>query len=186
MRKPAAIALSAIWAIGATGLAPLGELRADGFNPMNMVNPSNWFGDRYDDDYYYGDRYGPPPGYFGGPYGAPYGVPYGAPYGAPGYPPGGAYAPGGYYAPAPAQSAVPAAPSDGSAGRIEELEERIRQLEAERRAAASRPAPAYEPPATTGSTPSYTPPPSAPGYTPSPSIRSNAVYDPAAPVFRPD
>ncbi|MBK1702734.1 hypothetical protein, partial [Thiococcus pfennigii] len=55
---------------------------------FDAMNPSRWFGDDYDDDYYGG----PPPYGYGAPgqgpgYGPGYGAPYAAPgyYGAPGY-----------------------------------------------------------------------------------------------------
>jgi hypothetical protein len=130
---------------------------AAGFNPMNAMNPSKWFGgkdrDRYYDDYDYGP---PPPGY-GAPYGGPgwgaypggwggypgYGAPgYGAPgYGAPGYGAPGYGAPGyavpGYGAPATGY-ATESAPS------TRELQERIEKLEVEqqRKAYQQPPAPA--------------------------------------------
>ncbi|WP_455234640.1 hypothetical protein [Thiogranum longum] len=110
----------------------------------NVMNPSRWFGgnrDYYDDDYYYGDGWGPGYGY-GAPgygYGAPgygYGAPaYGAPaygYGAPAYGYGvpGAGVPG--YASPQYQTTAPEAPaaeSKADAQEIERLKERIRQLE---------------------------------------------------------
>ena len=139
MKKSATVALCALIGLSSASLTSIERTEASGFNPMNMVNPSKWFGNRNDDydDHYYGDRYAPPPGYYGGPYGAPYGIPG---YGAPGY------APQGYYAPAQVQPAAPAAaPADGSAERIRELEERIRQLEAEQQPAPPGHAPVYEP-----------------------------------------
>lgn len=96
---------------------------AAAFDFGNMMNPSKWMGgnkdrDRYDDDYYGGPGYGyGGPGYGYGGYGAPgYGyVGYGA---APGYGYGGA----------------PAAGATGGGSRdaeIQQLKERLRQLEGE-------------------------------------------------------
>ena len=130
MNKKTAIALSALIAAGIGSMTLSTTAGASGFGPMNMMNPSKWFGgnkNRRYDDYYDGPGYGggyPPPGYgygYGGPgYGGPG---YGAPYGAPLQP--------GYTAP-PAATA-PDASDSGSAERIKELEERIRQLESSQR-----------------------------------------------------
>lgn len=112
MLKKSSVLSSALLICGGS-LAWLPGTAAAGFNPMNIMNPSQWFGgnkDRYyDRDYYYDrydryDRYGPygyrgpyggygdPWGYGGGPWG------YGGPYG--GYGPGpwggGGYGPYGH------------------------------------------------------------------------------------------
>lgn len=128
MKKTAAIALAtALTAVVGGSVLPV-TANADGFGPMNMMNPSKWFNRNrrdYDDYYDDGPGYGPPPGY-----GAPPAYGYGAP-------PGGGYAP----APAAAYPAQPApgygapavsstpSPNDDAQQRIRELEERIRQLE---------------------------------------------------------
>ena len=126
----------------------------------NVMNPSKWFGgnrDRYDDDYYYDEGWGPgyPPPYgggYGGPYGGPgfgypgYGAPgvgapgYGAPgVGAPGYGAPGVGAPGypgvgpgvpGYTAPA---YAAPESGSGSDSLEVERLKRRIRELEEQQR-----------------------------------------------------
>ncbi len=107
-------------------------LQAEGFGPMNMMNPSRWFGGNSDDDdYYYGRNGGYPPPPPAGPYGAPgYAAPYAAPYGAPGY----AAPQPAYPAPGAQSSAgTPPASSDEETteARIRRLEERINQLESE-------------------------------------------------------
>jgi hypothetical protein len=110
-------------------LVTAAPLQADGFGPMNMMNPSRWFGgnnNNDDDDYYYGPNGGYPPPHAGSPYAAPgypqagYGaVPYGPPpgYGAPQQPPAAGSAMGGA--------------GDETEARIRRLEERIKQLESE-------------------------------------------------------
>lgn len=147
MRKPAVVALSTLIGLSAANLVWVEDLHAGGFNPMNMVNPSRWFGDRYDDydDYRYGNRYGYPPGYYGAPYGAPFGAPgYAAPgYGVPLYGAPGISAQS--YAPVQTQSPPAVTGSDASAERIRELEERIRQLEAPQKQAPQKPIPSYQP-----------------------------------------
>jgi hypothetical protein len=112
----------------------------------NMMNPSKWMGgnnDRYD-DYYDEPRYGyGGPGYgYGGPgygYGAP-GYGYGGPgygYGAPGYGyggPGYGYGGPGYYGGYPGYGVSPTVvvPGGGSSdSEIQQLKDRIRQLERE-------------------------------------------------------
>lgn len=117
-----------VLALGLTQGLWVGAATAEGFGPMNMMNPNKWFGNRdNDDDYYAGRGYGHPG--------------YGAPgYGMPGY--GGQPRGYGYAPPQPPQP--PAAPSrsDGRSDsgdtaadrRIRELEERIRQLESRRAA----------------------------------------------------
>ena len=97
MKIKSVIVSSTLLAFACGALAFAQTTQAAGFNPMNMMNPSKWFGGKsnryYDDDYYY-DRYrygyGPwgygrgwGPGYGYGPYG--YGPGYGYGYGAPGY-----------------------------------------------------------------------------------------------------
>jgi hypothetical protein len=81
-----------VWLIAImSGMALVPTVWADGFNPMNMMNPSKWMGGNKNsrDDYSNGQGYGAPVGYgYGAPgygYGAPgYGVPaYG--YATPGY-----------------------------------------------------------------------------------------------------
>ncbi len=132
---------------------------ASGFNPMNVMNPSRWFGNnnrRYDDDYYGGPGYGypPPPGYYPGAYGAP------------------------AYAPHPLYNAAPAAPApaaDNSKERIKELEDRIRQLEARQRQAPPS-APAYG-----GNSNMYPPAQQSGGYPQAP----GGGYQPQTPGFRP-
>lgn len=133
MKIKTAITLSALMTIGLSSMTMTSVSEAGGFGPMNnMMNPSKWFGGnknrRYDDDYYDGGPgYGyPPPGYG---YGAPGGYGgYPGGYGAPGY---GAPVQPGYAA--PAAPAAPAASDTGSADRIKELEDRIRQLESSQR-----------------------------------------------------
>ena len=126
--------------IGASGLVFVQTTHAAGFNPMNMMNPSKWFGGRnrgYYDDY---DRYGPGYGGYGpgyGGYGPGYGT-YAPGYGAPGY----GYAPAPAYA-APAQSAPE---SNDRSQEIRELQDRIERLER-----SQSPAPASVPPVDTGS-----------------------------------
>lgn len=180
----------AAFALGLGSLLLFSPVQAEGFGPMNMMNPSRWFGGKDRD---YDDL--PPPGY-GGPYGAPgpgpgYGAPglgyaapgpgYGAPlpvpgagyppmsnaYGVPGYlpptgptgysvapPPQGNYGvPGAAQAPgygttyAPPSTNASEGPSRAEmAGRIEELEQRLREMEANARAAAPAPEPTTPPP----------------------------------------
>lgn len=91
------VILGTLLAVAAGNLAIAPSAYA--FNMGNMMNPGKWFdNNRYDDDDYYYDRYGPyggPYGYGGGPYGGwggpyggygPYGYGYpGYGYGAPGY-----------------------------------------------------------------------------------------------------
>ncbi len=132
---------------------------AGGFNPMNAMNPSKWFGgkdrDRYYDDYDYGP---PPPGYgapygpgpgWGGGYPGYGGAPgYGAPgYGAPGYG-AGAYGAPGYGAPgygAPGYGATAPGYAPESAPSARELQERIEKLEVEQQRKAYQQPPAEAP-----------------------------------------
>jgi hypothetical protein len=172
-----------------TVLAAVGILVVSlGFSPVSqafdfgdMMNPGKWMGgsrDRYDD--YYGGPWGGP--YGGGPYGGPYGGgPYGGPWG--GYGPGpygggfyrypGSYGGRGYSRAAPQPPAAPAAKKPSapaaSSSDIEELRQRIEELESQQQQAAS------PPPSDWGSAPSAgdagSPPPasdwgSAPAFRP--------------------
>jgi hypothetical protein len=165
LKKAPALYLAAL-AAGLSAQLIMSPAVADGFGPMNMMNPGKWFGgnDRYgrDDDYP-----PPPPMGYGAPYGAP--LPYG---GAPGYAspmPGGAYAPApGYYQGyAPAGSVnrplgapvsqgyqtpsyntqTPSGPSRAEMeDRIQELELRLQDMEAKAQAATHAPQPTSPPP----------------------------------------
>ncbi len=108
MKKRSVFVYTALLTLGCSGLTLTQTTYAAGFNPMNMMNPSKWFGGRdrgrgyYDDDYYYDryyDRWGGPGYGYGrgwGPGWGGYGPGYG--YGWPGY--GYGYGPGyGYGAP---------------------------------------------------------------------------------------
>ncbi|MEA3410723.1 MAG: hypothetical protein U9R74_04195 [Pseudomonadota bacterium] len=128
MKRSAAFSLIVLVGAGSGGNSLVETVGAASFGPMNMMNPSRWFGGGNRDDDYYGSGYGAPygsPGYWAPGYGAPPAYGYGAPpaggyqqgYGAP---PAGGYQQG-YGAAAPAE--------DPSAARIKELEERIHQLE---------------------------------------------------------
>ncbi len=131
--------------VGASGLVSVQTTDAAGFNPMNMMNPTQWFGGRnrdYRDGY---DRYGPGYGGYGPGYGG-YAPGYGG-YG-PGYR---GYAPGyGYGAPAYAYTPAPAyaAPTQGAptsddrSREIQELQDRIERLERSQTPVAAPPPPA--------------------------------------------
>ena len=84
MKNRTTVALGALLAAMLGGMVVTPSGHADGFNPMNMMNPSKWMGGKNNRDDHY-DDYGAP-GYGG--YGAPgyggYGTP-GYGYGAPGY-----------------------------------------------------------------------------------------------------
>ena len=160
LKKLPAAYLTAL-AVGLGSQFVLAPTQAEGFSPMKMMNPGQWFGgkDRDDPDGDYPPL--PPPGY-----GAPYGVPgYGAPppgygYGAPAYGAPGAYgapAAPGYGAPAAPGYGAPAAPVYGAQsagepsrqemeGRIQELEQRLQEMEAKNRAAVPAPQPTTPPP----------------------------------------
>ncbi|MGB5540792.1 MAG: hypothetical protein WBO37_11930 [Gammaproteobacteria bacterium] len=113
------------------------------FDMGNMMNPSKWMGgnndsDRYDDydyDYGYGGPgygYGGYPGYGYGGYGGP-GYGYGG-YGGPGYGYGGYGGPGYGYGGYPgygATSTIVVPGGSSSDSEIEQLKDRIRQLEGE-------------------------------------------------------
>lgn len=119
VKTTAVVVLSTIVAIGAGALFLPGTVEADGFGPMNMMNPGRWFGgrDRYDDDYYGRGGYPPPPPGYGAPpprYGTS------------------AYAPPASVAPA---AAAPA-PDTAHQAHLRELENRIRELEARRQQSA--------------------------------------------------
>ena len=160
LKKLPAAYLTAL-AVGLGSQFALAPAQAEGFSPMKMMNPGQWFGgkDRDDPD---GDYPPPPPRGYGAPYGAPgYGAPppgygYGAPaYGAPGaY---GAPAAPGYGAPAAPGYGAPAAPAYGAQsagepsrqemeGRIQELEQQLQEMEAKNRAAVPAPQPTTPPP----------------------------------------
>lgn len=112
---------------------PLSPLYAEGFSPFNMMNPGRWFNKNSNssDDVPYDDQGAypppPPPGYAPATGYAP----------APGYPP-----PGGFQGYPPAYGQMPPATPPGNTvqgsnaqdQRIRELEARIEQLEAEKRA----------------------------------------------------
>ena len=134
MKTTTAIAFSTLITVGSGFLIVPDMAGAEGFGPMNMMNPSRWFGggDRDYDDPYYADRgYGPPPPGYGPP-----------PMGAPGY----GYAPpppiGGYgYTPptaAPGYTAPASTPTTTTSGvdsqtRIRELEDEKARAERARR-----------------------------------------------------
>lgn len=181
MNRSAAISLILLVGVGTDNGILFDRVDAASFSPMNMMNPSRWFGRGNRDDDYYGPGYGE--------------VPYGAPgYWAPGYghPPayggyGAPLAPGGYHPvyqtppPVPAQTA-PA--EDPSAARIKELEERIRQLESSQSTQPSYPqstqpyAPAGQAWSPQGSEP-Y--PPAEPSWSP----QGSEPYPPAEPSWSP-
>ncbi len=215
LKKTSTVCLTAL-AVGLGSLAVTGSVAADGFNPMNMMNPGKWFGNKNDGPDLDDLPPPPPPGY--GPHP---GMPYGAPPPGPGYgalPPPGVVGPGlapppvpqggpiynaapnghppagyAYGAPAPALSGYGAPPQAGygapqadpyggayqggqpqpsqvyqgyapqntpsytpadsgpsrdeMAGRIQELEQRLQEMEAKSRAAAPAPQPTTPPPA---------------------------------------
>lgn len=178
------IVLGTLIAAGAGTLALPETAGADGFGPMNMMNPGRWFGgrDRYDDDYYGRGGYPPPPPAYAAP-------------------------PPSYAAPAYAPAAVPRSPDTAYQEHIQRLEERIQQLEARREQSKS---PSYmggyqpNPRESTDSGGSY-PPPSHSRYDSPPRASTGGMnrahqpsssegftqtapgnpYKPAAPVFRP-
>jgi hypothetical protein len=205
VKTTTAITLSTLLTLG-SGLLVLPETAgAEGFGPMNMMNPSKWFGGRdrdYDDDYYGDPGYGPPPPGYGAP--PPPGVPGYGGYGYAPPPPAGGYGYTPPVAPAPGYSppAAPAytSPAGGidspSSGvdpqtRIQELEDRIRQLESMQQPGGA-PSGAgyggYQPGSTTGggyqpsSGSSYQPGSLGSDY---PSIPPSGTYEPSSPVFRP-
>ena len=197
MKTTTAIAFSTLITVGSGFLLVPDMAGAEGFGPMNMMNPSRWFGggDRDYDAPYYADRgYGPPPPGYGPP-----------PMGAPGYgyappPPVGGY---GYTPPtaAPGYTAPASTPTTTTSGvdsqtRIRELEDRIRQLEAMLPAPGSSATTSnygggnYQPDFAGGS---YQPDSSSGSYQPSsigssgyPSIPPTGTYEPSSPVFRPN
>lgn len=198
VKKTAAIAFTATLAAAAGTLVIPATVDAADFSPMKMMNPSKWFGGKNrDDDYYYDGpppgAYGPAPGYGPPPYG------YGAP--AAGYGPAPYGAPGGYpqvqgYGAAPGAAATPS-PNGDAQQRIQELEERIRQLESMQQYSAPPAAGSgygmQQPAAPTGygmqqpaqpsTMPGYGLPPASqpsamPGY-------GGAMQQPGPPVFRP-
>ncbi len=186
MKKTAAITLAtALTAVVGGSVLPV-TASADGFGPMNMMNPSKWFNRNrrdYDDYYDDGPGYGPPPGY-----GAPPAYGYGAPPGGYAPAPAAAYpaqpAPG-YGAPAVSTTA---SPDDDAQQRIRDLEERIRQLESRQQyPAPNAGAPNYgmQQPSQQPATPGYgVQQPAQPSVMPS---YGGAVQQPqpGTPVFRP-
>lgn len=192
MKTTIAIALSTLMSIGSGFLALPDTASAEGFGPMNMMNPGKWFGGRnrrdYDDDYYGDPGYGPPPPGYGAP----------PPIVAPGY----GYAPppaGGYGYSAPAAAAPVTSPDTSSSGidaqtRIRELEDRIRQLESAQPTAASPTTPSYGSggyqPSSAGAGAGFQPGSSDSNYQSSstgdyPTIPISGTYEPSSPVFRP-
>ena len=114
------------------------------FDMGNMMNPSKWMGgdkdkDRYYDDYGPGYGYGGPGYGYGGPgygYGGYPGYGYGGYGGYPGYGGYGGY--GGYPGyggyggyPGYGTSSTVVVPGNGGSSEIEQLKDRIRQLEGE-------------------------------------------------------
>ena len=192
MKQNTAVALVAtiVVTLHGQGFPRYADADTFSFNPLDTMNPSRWFDGG--DNYYDNGNYYPGYGSYGG-YGAPppsYAVPGG--YGAPGY-----TAPGYYpYPSGPAPAYAPSASGGTSdAERIRQLEERIRQLEAERQLPpgsqmSGQTIPGYyqEPPPATGMRQPEPPPYNAPVRVPgvqSPATPPALPYDSGTPVFRP-